>query len=175
LNDPTLSDRRQKRRYLRATPGSSPRRLLATVIDGFVPSLALFILFKIGLITFSLSAEQAPLLPTDQFLSQWYRAPSSIWILPAYWMLLWTASSLLFLGTVRSTIGKSLMGLRLRQKDGKLASGRRRILRIITSWIILPTLGLGYLWIWVNPEKRGWHDLLSGTYLVRDLPQQTKT
>ena len=34
----------------------------------------------------------------------------------------------------------------------------------------LATLGLGFLWIAFDSEKRGLHDWLSGTYVVKERP-----
>lgn len=31
------------------------------------------------------------------------------------------------------------------------------------SWLMLMPLGLGFLWVFIDPWHRGWHDLMSGT------------
>jgi len=39
----------------------------------------------------------------------------------------------------------------------------RRLAWAVVSWL---PLGLGYLWILVDPQRRAWHDRLSGTRVV---------
>jgi len=38
-----------------------------------------------------------------------------------------------------------------------------RFLVAIASWLVL---GLGYIWIVFNPQRKSWHDMASGTHLV---------
>jgi uncharacterized RDD family membrane protein YckC len=39
----------------------------------------------------------------------------------------------------------------------------RRLAAAALSWL---ALGLGWLWILVDPQRRAWHDRLSGTRVV---------
>lgn len=38
---------------------------------------------------------------------------------------------------------------------------------LFQSWFTLCPLGLGFLWVLVDPWHRGWHDLMSGTVTAR--------
>lgn len=40
-------------------------------------------------------------------------------------------------------------------------------LRFLGACLSIACLGLGYLWILIDPQKRSWADLLSGTRIVR--------
>ena len=39
-------------------------------------------------------------------------------------------------------------------------------LHVPAAWLSLLALGLGYLWVWIDPQGLSWHDRLSGTRLV---------
>lgn len=36
-------------------------------------------------------------------------------------------------------------------------------IRYMVAWVSLALLGLGFFWILLDPERRSWHDLASGT------------
>ena len=57
--------------------------------------------------------------------------------------------------------------LKVTLPDGRLAPARRLWLRYAVSVVSLAAGGLGFLWSLVDAERRTWHDLASGTVLVR--------
>lgn len=64
------------------------------------------------------------------------------------------------------TIGKNLLGLEVCTLDGEPLGYGQALIRFLAygcSWFFF---GLGFLWIGMNPGKRGWHDLLAGTMVV---------
>jgi uncharacterized RDD family membrane protein YckC len=65
------------------------------------------------------------------------------------------------------TIGKWLLGLRVVGAAGGSITYRRAFLRWLAMVGFAPVL-LGFLWILWNREKRGWHDLLARTWVIRD-------
>jgi uncharacterized RDD family membrane protein YckC len=76
----------------------------------------------------------------------------------AYFVLFWTV--------VGQTPGMALMGLQVVRKDARPPTVLSSIVRYFGYWISLIPLGLGFLWILVDRQRRGWHDKLSGTYVV---------
>jgi len=48
---------------------------------------------------------------------------------------------------------------------GELISWRQAGLRFITALISWSFLGIGFLWIFLDPKRRAWHDILSGTQI----------
>jgi uncharacterized RDD family membrane protein YckC len=42
------------------------------------------------------------------------------------------------------------------------------LLRCFGLVVAIAPMGAGVLWILVNREKRGWHDLIARTWVVRD-------
>ena len=65
------------------------------------------------------------------------------------------------------TLGMRAWKIRLVAADGAAVSWNRAALRYVWAWIALGVFGLGYLWVWVDPARRAWHDLASGTRVVR--------
>ena len=64
------------------------------------------------------------------------------------------------------TLGMASWRLQLEREDGgPLTWGDtvRRLAAALLSWL---PLGLGYLWILVDPDRRAWHDRLSRTRVV---------
>jgi len=47
-------------------------------------------------------------------------------------------------------------------------SGLRLLLRTVGYFVALAPVTVGMLWIGLNRHRRGWHDLLAGTRVVRD-------
>jgi uncharacterized RDD family membrane protein YckC len=72
-----------------------------------------------------------------------------------------------FHGGDGKTIGKWLLGLRLVGPEQSTISYRRAFFRWVVMVILAP-LGLGFLWILWSPEKRGWHDYLARTWVIRE-------
>ncbi len=65
------------------------------------------------------------------------------------------------------TIGKMIFGLRVVKTDGTTLSFSRGLAR--TCAYILSTIpfGIGFLWVGFSAEKKGWHDLIIGTRVIR--------
>jgi len=89
---------------------------------------------------------------------------------PLYQLLLLAVSYAYFAGFwVRGgqTLGLRTWKLRLVGRDGGPVTWTRatwRFLAALFSWLCL---GLGFLWVLVDPEKLAWHDRLSNTRLAR--------
>ena len=69
------------------------------------------------------------------------------------------------------TLGMQVWGIRVQNADGSAISLWQALLRFmvaIGSWLCL---GLGFAWALLDSRKRGWHDIYSGTELVR-LPKR---
>lgn len=70
------------------------------------------------------------------------------------------------------TLGMQVWGLRVQNRDGGAISLLQALLRFmiaIASWLCL---GLGFLWMLWDKDKRTWHDRYSESQVVR-LPKNT--
>jgi uncharacterized RDD family membrane protein YckC len=89
---------------------------------------------------------------------------------PAYFAYL-LAVGFLFFGWFWThggqTLGMRAWRIRLVAADGTPVSWSQAALRYVCALASLALLGLGYFWVWIDPHRRGWHDLAAGTRLVR--------
>ena len=60
---------------------------------------------------------------------------------------------------------RRLVRLDVRRTDGGPMSYTRAFLRWVGYLVSLTFAGLGFLWIFFDERKRGWHDYLSGTWV----------
>ncbi|GBC81287.1 hypothetical protein HRbin10_00394 [bacterium HR10] len=67
------------------------------------------------------------------------------------------------------SVGMALVGIQIVRADGRPLSWGRSLLRHTLGYGLaaLP-LGLGFLWMLMDGQGRGWHDLLSGTRVVTE-------
>lgn len=65
------------------------------------------------------------------------------------------------------TPGMRLFRLYLvRDSDGGKVSAGQAILRLIGLAISAIPIYLGYIWIFIDKRRRGWHDLIAGTVMI---------
>lgn len=65
------------------------------------------------------------------------------------------------------TLGMQAWGIRIQNADGSAIDLWQALLRFLIalfSWLIL---GLGYLWVLIDPQKRSWHDRYSESCVVQ--------
>jgi uncharacterized RDD family membrane protein YckC len=77
-----------------------------------------------------------------------------------YFVFLWSLDG--------QTIGMALLGIRVisvRRADGDVRV-IQALIRYGALWLCMLPLMLGFVWIFINDERRGWHDLLSGTQVL---------
>ena len=78
----------------------------------------------------------------------------------AYFPYFWARSG--------ATPGMKVMGLRVvRDADGGPISTGQAILRLVGYWVSGLVLYLGYIWILIDKRRRGWHDLIAGTVVIK--------
>jgi uncharacterized RDD family membrane protein YckC len=70
------------------------------------------------------------------------------------------------------TLGMRAWRLRLVHASGQVPPWRAVLLRYLVAGVSLGAFGLGFLWSLWDPQRRSWHDLASGTRLLR-LPRST--
>ena len=66
------------------------------------------------------------------------------------------------------TLGMLAWHMHLRNSEGGKPSNTQLLLRLAGALIGFAALGLGYLWIIIDPEKRSWSDLISNTRVLND-------
>jgi uncharacterized RDD family membrane protein YckC len=65
------------------------------------------------------------------------------------------------------TPGMKMLSIKVvRDKDGGPVTWGAAFLRLIGYWVSGFVFYLGYIWIFIDKRKRGWHDLIAGTIVV---------
>jgi len=64
------------------------------------------------------------------------------------------------------TLGMASWRLRVEREDGRLLDWGDTLRRLGWALLSLLPLGLGFLWVLFDPERRAWHDRLSHTRVV---------
>lgn len=93
---------------------------------------------------------------------------------PAMWTAigLFAAITVIYLALFQITMARTpgMRALKIRVIDvyGDPPAAGRALARSFGYLACVATLGLGFLWVGFDSERRGLHDWLSGTYVVRD-------
>jgi uncharacterized RDD family membrane protein YckC len=68
-----------------------------------------------------------------------------------------------------ATPGKMLLGTRIVDaRTGGRITASQSLVRYLAYVVALLPLGLGFLWVLIDPRGQGWHDKLAGTVVVRE-------
>ena len=65
------------------------------------------------------------------------------------------------------TPGMKMFHIRVvRDVDGGPISGGAALLRLLGYWVNQVVFYIGFIWIFVDKRRRGWHDLIAGTVVI---------
>ncbi|WP_456379358.1 RDD family protein [Thiolapillus sp.] len=97
-----------------------------------------------------------------------YKTAMTIWMLTVgigFHLWFWTHGG--------QTLGMRAWRMMLFSNDGRSPGLRQVVIRYVVAIVSLAALGLGFLWVFIDPQKRTWHDIASGTRLVLVDPNKT--
>jgi uncharacterized RDD family membrane protein YckC len=126
------------------------RRVLGTTIDAFVIAAAC-VLF--GFIFWKITAIRPPRL---QIVGLVVGLGGVFWAVYQYLLIVYAGA----------TPGLRLAGLRLARFDGTAANRRLRRWRVLASFLSAASLGMGYVWVFLDEDALCWHDRITHTYLA---------
>lgn len=66
-----------------------------------------------------------------------------------------------------ATLGGVILGLRVVRLDGRRMDWPTALVRSLSSLVSLLALGLGFFWASWTEERQSWHDIVSGTTIVK--------
>jgi uncharacterized RDD family membrane protein YckC len=143
------------------------RRLLAGAIDVLILSPVLVLL---GWLAFRITGYRLPLGPelrVESLLELLLEGGTMLYSLAAVGLLILLLYGFVFMATTGATPGLRLLRLRVISVYGETPEWWRALLRC-AGWLLgLVLLGLGFAWIGFDREKRGLHDWVAGTYVIR--------
>lgn len=136
------------------------RRLAALLYDSL---LILAILIFATLLFLNIYPHQAtltttPFIKPGNIIYQIYL--SSCWFLFVAWFWVHGGQSL----------GMLAWRLRCVNRSGAAISWSQALLRFIIALFSYGCLGLGFVWILIDKQKRTWHDICSGTQVILEKP-----
>ncbi len=94
---------------------------------------------------------------------------------PLFQLYLVVVAALFFAGfwcLAGQTLGMRAWHLRVQQPDGSRISLRQALIRLAVAPLSWAALGLGFIWILFDGERRAWHDIASGTAVVFTRPER---
>lgn len=152
----------------RPTPSSPTRGLLA-------PSWARLLAFGLDVLLWIATAwglllGYAGLLSAtaaQPFWWVWDRLETSHWLFYAL-AIGWVVYRVLAHALSGRTVGKAMLGLRVALRSGNPPEFWKAFLRETLLLFSLACCGLGLIWMVFDPHKQGWHDLIAGTFVVRE-------
>ena len=129
-------------------------RVVAAVVDGVIiaGASALF-----GYIFWKVAAVRPPLI---QMACLAVGIPCVLWAAYQYLLIVYAAS----------TPGLRLAGLELARFDGTSTNRSLRRWRVLAAWLSAVSLGMGYLWVFLDEDTLCWHDRITHTYFAPKKP-----
>ena len=150
-------------------PAAGLGRRLAAMFYDFLLCTALMIvttfLYKLIMMAFIGEAKMRALSETGALDGDPLLSTILFFVLFGFFAKFWTHSG--------QTLGMQVWGVRVQNADGTAISLWQALLRFIVSIGSWLCFGLGFVWSLFDKQKRTWHDMYSGTQLVR-IPKQKK-
>ncbi len=139
-------------------PAGFARRLGAMIYDSFLVAAIWLLVTALHLMV----ARYLLGIPAEQVGS------SPLWALSLQILLLGSAFAFFTFCWVRggTTLGMQAWRLRVQTLDGRSITPAQSLLRCVMAIVSIAVLGLGYLWILFDAERRSWGDIVSGTRVV---------
>ena len=128
-------------------------RLLASLIDGLIIAAASTFF---GFIFWKVAAVRPPQI---QLLGFAAGIPFAFWVVYQYLLIVYAAS----------TPGLWVAGLELNRFNGSSTNRSLRRWRVLASYLSAASLGMGYVWVFLDEDALCWHDRITHTYLAPTL------
>jgi uncharacterized RDD family membrane protein YckC len=132
---------------------SAAERILSGLIDLVFVGLIQLTLFYL---TTHLVAQRAGALPSSALAAMGLVGAV---MAAGYFLFFWSLSG--------QTLGKLLTGSRVVDRKGGALGFGRAALRLAATLVAALPLGAGFIGLWTDPERRGWHDRIAGTKVIR--------
>lgn len=142
------------------------RRVAAVIIDFFVLCPVLACLGWLAFRVTGLSISLGRSLWIESVIELFIGGGSLVYSLIAMGLIIFFLYGFLFINLSGSTPGLRFLRLRIINPYGGNPEGWRLVVRFFGSLLSLLLLGLGFVWVAFDREKRGLHDWLAGTYVI---------
>jgi len=144
---------------LEPRPAGFVSRFAAWFVDQLVLVVVDAVIGMTVQLVFTFSGQSIPVLSEDKIAALVGTAGFAFMASVIYMALFWYLFG--------STVGQLLFGLRVVRSDGsRLLSFSQVVVRVIGFYISMAVFFLGFLWILIDPGRRGWHDKLARTKVI---------
>jgi uncharacterized RDD family membrane protein YckC len=133
----------------------------------FLVDIVVVAFFSLSLVFLSALGYRVGLAAHRSSIS-WELEEGLLVVLLGAWIFLVCAYFVVLHGFDGRTVGKWLFGLRVVGAGQKPVTFGQALIRWLVAALTAPLL-LGHLRILWHREKRGWHDLLAGTWVIREV------
>jgi uncharacterized RDD family membrane protein YckC len=145
------------------------KRVVARIIDGCVLAVPTNIIYFLMSLPLAVLKEADPY--TDSMVLPVYTL-----IIAAIGLLFSTAAYMLYYILLwknrQATLGYMVFGAKLIDaKTGGAPTTGQCVGRYFAEFLSAFVFCLGYLWVALDEQKRGWHDMLAGTRVVKPVQQ----
>ena len=148
------------------------RRLVAAIVDAAIAlPVALGLAAVAGRLA-GLSLPSARHAGVDYWLDLWLAGDPALWGAIGLVAAIAVLYLFLFQAATGRTPGMRVLGLRVIDVYGRSPGLLRVSLRVVGYLLGIATLGLGFIWMGFDREKRGLQDWLGGTYVVKADPHR---
>jgi uncharacterized RDD family membrane protein YckC len=138
--------------------GGYAGRLVAYIIDGFVLSVVWIALAALGIAFLGASIEDGQVTGSGAGAFTALMVVGTL-VSFLYFPFFWARGG--------QTPGMRVFRLRVvRDADGGPIGWGPAILRLIGFWVSSAVFYLGFIWIFIDKRRRGWHDLIAGTVVI---------
>lgn len=143
-------------------------RLGASIIDGIIIFFISFVLSRFLLS--NIFGYPFPFLPSIFRPSILSSFPLPFYWFPVSWLYYW-----LFTGLKGQTPGKMSVGIKVVDARGdRVGLGVAALREILGKTLSALALYIGFFWIIWDKQKRGWHDKIASTYVVKAVKVKSK-
>lgn len=103
----------------------------------------------------------------QQFMADAMAVQQRVMMYSALLNLLWLLYYIVPTAISGQTLGKKVCGIRVVSQTGKVGWLRAILRETVGKWISAIILGIGFLMVAFHKEKRGLHDIIAGTWVVK--------
>ena len=140
-------------------PAGFISRFAAWFVDQLVLVVAFAVMGMTVQLVFTFSGQSLPALSGEKISGLLGTAWFAFLVSAIYMALFWYLFG--------STLGQLLFGLRVVRADGsQFLSFWQVVVRVIGFYVSMLVFFLGFLWILIDPGRRGWHDMLARTKVM---------
>jgi uncharacterized RDD family membrane protein YckC len=143
-------------------------RIVAYFIDAIIVSVVIGVLYVVAFLLFGRGLEWDPVtgdVNPDSIDGGAIGAFVLVLLVAAFIALLYFP---FFWARGGQTPGMRPFGLRVvRDRDGSRIGWGTALLRLLGMYVASAVFYLGFIWIFIDKRRRGWHDLIAGTVVIK--------